>query len=157
MTSALDDAFLGSVTDVLSRLVHDKVPFSIDMLGDELAKSPASASTAQPFHRRYPNSDSSPDQMSMSIRLQPLSPSPSGGGASRLAAIEPTGDIDSSADSSSFYVRISLDSVDDIPKAEWATLFANTTYPGNVRGLKFFSTDSLLEHLGLGGVEGAAA
>lgn len=139
MAPALEHTLLGSLTEVLSRLAPSKT--SIDAVKDELAKANTNT-TDQPFHRRYPDSNQP------SIQLQPLGHSI--GGASRIAS----GEADPAFPDSSFYVRISLDSVENIPKAEWATFFANTTYPGNVHGLQFYTSESLLDHLR--GLEAAA-
>lgn len=134
MAWALDRSFLKVLVHELGKLANCK--FSIDTLRHQLDIDntiPGVKLINHPFHKRYPTADHP------SILLQPL---PTSGTVSRRAT--------SSLQDMSipcFYVRLTLDEAESLPKADWISFFATARFPSLVRNLHFYTQDSLMEQV----------
>lgn len=128
----LDRSFLKVLVNVLGKLASSK--FSIDTLKDELDKYntiPAGKIINHPFHKRLP----SPDRPS--ILLQPLP-------TSRTVSRRATSSLQETC-TPCFYVKLTLDEAETLPKADWISFFANAKYPSLVRDLHFYTKESLMD------------
>jgi hypothetical protein len=135
-TGTLDNSFLRYLREVLITLASTPpAKFSVERLRNELDiynTREHGKKINHPFLKRFPDDHAS-------IILQPL---PSSASVSRR-----TTDAQSSLDSSSFYVKYTIDAPEEVSQAAWATFFARSDYPGTVRNLHFYTSEKLREEL----------
>ncbi len=130
----LDRSFLKALAEVLLDLAPSK--FTINKLRDRLDEYNKFERGAQriacPFHRRFPSLDHP------SIMLQPMSKSKHG---PRQAT-----ELTQAPSSPTFYLKLSLDSPENISTQEWISCFSNANYPSDVK-LHFYTEESLKVNL----------
>ncbi|OAP57270.1 hypothetical protein AYL99_08008 [Fonsecaea erecta] len=143
---AYSRSFLRALIEVLEKLKPSRSNLTINMVRDRLDDYNKNdrevwRRITSPYHKRYPNLDHP------SIKLRTL-PSSHGPPTKRSAGTM----TPSPPYSPSFYVKVSLDSVEHVSLAEWASCFASANYPSDVK-LRFYTEESLRAGLGADSAE----